>query len=182
METKRGNIFSPDFFILIIINVQWNEWVEKWAKQFFDQHLPLTGALWRLDWRARKCPNFKTVAKEIRARDLSNASPAFHRWATVLPAYIPLLLLVNDYGLNAMNRTKWFSSNLPSLSRCETHIFWTGVFVSRSLTADRGSTVCLFGLCREQISFASIWCWKIKETLTMSCNIYDICNTWIYFW
>ena len=25
-------------------NVQWNEWVEKWAKQFFDQHLPLTCA------------------------------------------------------------------------------------------------------------------------------------------
>ena len=45
METKRGKIFvlffSPYFFMLIIITVQWNEWVEKWAKQFLDQHLPL---------------------------------------------------------------------------------------------------------------------------------------------
>ena len=35
-------VCSPYFFILIIINVKWNEWIEKWAKQFFDQHLPLT--------------------------------------------------------------------------------------------------------------------------------------------
>ena len=48
METKRGGknyfVFFSIFFILIIINVQWNEWVEKWAKQFFDQHLPLRHA------------------------------------------------------------------------------------------------------------------------------------------
>ena len=47
METKRGKkiilFFSPYVFILIIINVKWNEWIEKWAKTFFDQHLPLTG-------------------------------------------------------------------------------------------------------------------------------------------
>ena len=44
METKRGKFFFFSiFFILIIINVKWNEWIEKWAKQFFDQHLPLTG-------------------------------------------------------------------------------------------------------------------------------------------
>ena len=44
METKRGKkiilFFFTIFFILIIINVQWKEWVEKWGKQFFDQHLP----------------------------------------------------------------------------------------------------------------------------------------------
>ena len=48
METKRGKkiilFFSPYFFILITINVKWNEWIEKWAKQFFDKHLPLTGS------------------------------------------------------------------------------------------------------------------------------------------
>ena len=45
METKRGKkiiFFLSIFFILIKINVKWNEWIEKWAKQFFDQHLPLT--------------------------------------------------------------------------------------------------------------------------------------------
>ena len=48
METKRGNFvlfFFSIFFILIIINVKWNEWIEKWTKQFFDQHLPLTGPI-----------------------------------------------------------------------------------------------------------------------------------------
>ena len=33
-------ICSPSFFILIIINIQWNDWAEKWAKQFLDQHPP----------------------------------------------------------------------------------------------------------------------------------------------
>ena len=33
METNRGKFFFFSiFFILIIINVQWNGWVEKWAK------------------------------------------------------------------------------------------------------------------------------------------------------
>ena len=48
METKRGEklfCFFSIFLILIIINVKWNEWIEKWAKQFFDQHLPLTGPI-----------------------------------------------------------------------------------------------------------------------------------------
>ena len=40
---EKNNFFFSIFFILIIINVTWNEWIEKWAKQFFDQHLPLTG-------------------------------------------------------------------------------------------------------------------------------------------
>ena len=31
---------SPYFFILIIINIQWNDWVKKWPKQFLDQHPP----------------------------------------------------------------------------------------------------------------------------------------------
>ena len=42
METNRMEkiilIFSLHIFILFIINIQWNEWVEKWAKQFLDQH------------------------------------------------------------------------------------------------------------------------------------------------
>ena len=43
METKRGNFFFLHIFYTIIINVKWNEWIEKCAKKFFDQHLPLTG-------------------------------------------------------------------------------------------------------------------------------------------
>ena len=38
---RRGSpvrSFSLHLFILIIINMQENEWVEKWAKQFSDQH------------------------------------------------------------------------------------------------------------------------------------------------
>ena len=34
------DFFSPHVFILIIINIQWNDWVEKLAKQFLDQHPP----------------------------------------------------------------------------------------------------------------------------------------------
>ena len=49
MEMKRGEkiigFFPPYFFILIIINVQWYEWVEKWAKQFFDQ-IPMIVEIW----------------------------------------------------------------------------------------------------------------------------------------
>ena len=33
-------------------------------------------------WSERKCPNFKTVAKGIRTRALSIASPTFYRWTT----------------------------------------------------------------------------------------------------
>ena len=40
---EKNHFFFSIFVILIIINVKWNEWIEKWAKQFFDQHLPLTG-------------------------------------------------------------------------------------------------------------------------------------------
>ena len=40
---EKNHFFFLHIFILIIINVKWNEWIEKWAKQFFDQHLPLTG-------------------------------------------------------------------------------------------------------------------------------------------
>ena len=44
METKHGEknyfVLSPYFFILIIINVQWNEWVEKWANSFSTSTSP----------------------------------------------------------------------------------------------------------------------------------------------
>ena len=44
METNRGKkivvCFFAIFFVLIIINIQWNDWVGKWAKQFIDQHSP----------------------------------------------------------------------------------------------------------------------------------------------
>ena len=42
---KPREFFSSLYlFILIIINIQWNDWVEKWAKQFLDQ--PLNTYLW----------------------------------------------------------------------------------------------------------------------------------------
>ena len=33
-------VFSPYFFILVIINIQWNDWVEKWAKHCFSTSTP----------------------------------------------------------------------------------------------------------------------------------------------
>ena len=46
METKRGKkiiLFFLHIFYTDHNKCKWNEWIEKWAKQFFDQHLPLTG-------------------------------------------------------------------------------------------------------------------------------------------
>ena len=58
METNRGTFFLCAFFIffiLIIIHIQWNDWVEKWAKQFFDQPLKVVltdgQSSWKLRWQ-----------------------------------------------------------------------------------------------------------------------------------
>ena len=64
----------------IYIYIQWNDWVEKWAKQFFDQPPPpLNTAEWSgLSWSERKFTSFEMVAKGIWTWALSIASLAFY--------------------------------------------------------------------------------------------------------
>ena len=44
----------------------------------YSQVLIHTAESTEASWRERKCPNFETVAKRIRTRALSIASPAFY--------------------------------------------------------------------------------------------------------
>ena len=50
----------------------------------YSQVLIYTAEATESSWSERKCPNFETVAKGIRTRALSIASPAFYHWATAL--------------------------------------------------------------------------------------------------
>ena len=50
----------------------------------YSQVLIYTDESAEASWIERKCQNFETVAKGIRTRALSIASPAFYHWATAL--------------------------------------------------------------------------------------------------
>ena len=67
-------VFSPYCFILIIINIQWNDWdLEKWAKQFFDQPPPplKLATLWVYLATVRQHSTFKIKRWEVEDKKAS---------------------------------------------------------------------------------------------------------------